>query len=112
MISPTALIVKLRELSETQPYVADYVSGPGLAWRRLSSAELLAFPFYRFLHHGESPRELEMKVGSFLSDASGVKLKSSGPVTSRSFFGVLRMARQAPSPYLYVGWQLRFGHRQ
>ena len=75
VISPTALIVKLRELSETQPYVADYVSGPGLAWRRLSSAELLAFPFYRFLHHGEIPRELEMKVGSFLSDASGSEVE-------------------------------------
>ena len=75
VVSPTALIVKLRELSETQPYAADYVSGPGLAWRRLRSADLSAFPFYRFLHHGESPRELEAKVGLFLSDAAGSEVE-------------------------------------
>ena len=66
--SPIGLIVKLRELSETQPYVPDYVSGPGLSWRRLTSEELLAFPFDRFLQHGERPRVLQTKVDSLLSD--------------------------------------------
>ena len=68
VLSPTGLIVKLRELSETQPYVPDYVSGPGLSWRRLTSEELLTFPFDRFLQHGERPRELKTKVDSLLSD--------------------------------------------
>ena len=68
VLSPIGLIVKLRELSETQPYVPDYVSGPGLSWRRLTSEELLAFPFDRFLQHGERPRVLQTKVGSLLSD--------------------------------------------
>ncbi len=71
VVSPTVMIVKLRELSETQPYAADYVSGPGLAWRRLSAEDILAFPFDRFLHHGERPRALEMQVGSFLADSAG-----------------------------------------
>ena len=71
VMSPTGLIVKLRELSETQPYSDDNVSGPGLAWRRLTSEQLLTFPFGRFLHHGERARELEMKVGLLLSDAPG-----------------------------------------
>ncbi len=68
VLSPTGLIIKLRELSETQPYAPDYVSGPGLSWRRLTSEELLAFPFNRFLQHGESPRELQTKVDSLLSE--------------------------------------------
>ena len=68
VLSPIGLIVKLRELSETQPYVPDYVSGPGLSWRRLTSEELLAFPFDRFLQHGERPRVLQTKVDSLLSD--------------------------------------------
>ena len=41
VLSPTGLIVKLRELSETQPYVPDYVAGPGLSWRRLTFEEFL-----------------------------------------------------------------------
>ena len=36
VLSPTGLIVKLRELSETQPYAPDHVSGLGLSWRRLA----------------------------------------------------------------------------
>ena len=68
VLRPTELIVKLRELSETQPYAPDYVSGLGLSWRRLTSKELLAFPFDRFLQHGERPRELQTKVDSLLSD--------------------------------------------
>ena len=48
VLSPTGLIVKLRELSETQPYAPDHVSGLGLSWRRLAPEELLTFPFDRF----------------------------------------------------------------
>ena len=75
VLSQTGLIVKLRELSETQPYAPDHVSGPGLSWSRLTSEELLAFPFDRFLQHGERPRELETKVGSLLSDTSGTEVE-------------------------------------
>ena len=68
VLSPTGLILKLRELSETQPYAPERVSGLGLSWRRLTSQELLGFPFDRFLHHGERPRDLRTKVDSLLSD--------------------------------------------
>ena len=87
VLSPTGLIVKLRELSETQPYVPDYVSGPGLSWRRLTSEELLAFPFDRFLQHGERPRELQTKVDSLLSDTPRTEVEvlwsSSDPIALR-----------------------------
>ena len=75
VLSPTGLIVKLRELSETQPYAPDHVSGLGLSWRRLASEELLTFPFDRFLQPGERPRELETKVNSFLSDIPGTEVE-------------------------------------
>ena len=87
VLSPTGLIVKLRELSETQPYVPDYVSGPGLSWRRLTSEELLALPFDRFLQHGERPRELQTKVDSLLSDTPRTEVEvlwsSSEPIALR-----------------------------
>ena len=68
VLSPTGLIVKLRELAETQPHAPDHVSGLGLSWRRLASEELLTFPFDRFLNPEERLRELESKVNTFLSD--------------------------------------------
>ena len=68
VISPTGLILKLRELSETQSYEPERVSGLGLSWRRLSSRELSIFPFDRFVHHGERLRDLITRVESLLSD--------------------------------------------
>ena len=68
VLSPTGLIARLRELSETQPYAPDHVSGLNLSWHRLTSEDLVAFPFDRFLQHGERPRDLEAKVHSLLSD--------------------------------------------
>ena len=65
VLSPTGLIVKLRELAETEPHAPEYVSGPGLSWHRLTSDELLTLPFASFLLHGERPRELQTKVDSF-----------------------------------------------
>ena len=89
VLSPTALILKLRELSETQPYAPDHVSGLGLSWRRLTSKELLAFPFDRFLQHGERPRELQTKVDSLLSDTPRTEVEvlwsSSEPIAVRGF---------------------------
>ena len=75
VLSPTGLIVKLRELSEIQPHVPDHVAGLGLSWRRLASVELLTFPFDRFLQPGERPRELESKVNTFLSDTSSTEVE-------------------------------------
>ena len=68
VLSPTGLIIKLRELSETQPYAPDHVSGLGLSWRRLAPEELLTFPFDRFLNPEERLRELESQVNTFLSE--------------------------------------------
>lgn len=75
VLAPTGLILKLREISETLPYAPDYVSGPGLAWRRLNSQELLTFPFERFLESGERRRNLEAKVDSLLSNTSATEVE-------------------------------------
>ena len=75
VLSPTGLILKLRELSETQPYAAERVSGLGLAWRRLTSQEFLGFPFERFLNRGERARDLRTKIDSLVSDNPGSEVE-------------------------------------
>ena len=75
VLSPTGLIIELRELSETEPYAPDYVSGLGLSWRRLAPEELLTFSFGRFLDPGERLRELKMKVDTLLSDTPTTKVE-------------------------------------
>lgn len=68
VLSPTSLIIKLRELSETQPYDPDHVSGLGLSWRRLAPEELLDFPFDRFLNPGERLRDLKSTIETLFLD--------------------------------------------
>ena len=75
VLSPTALILKLRELSENQPHAPDRVSGLSLSWRRLTSKELLGFPFDRFLKHRERPGDLRTKVDSLLSDTTRTEVE-------------------------------------
>ncbi len=69
VLSPTALILRLNELSEEQPYEPNRVSGLGLRWQRLSSDELSTFPFDRFLDRGESLRSFRGAIDSFLVDS-------------------------------------------
>ena len=87
VLSPTGLILKLRELSETQPHAPDHVSGLGLSWRRLTSKELIGFPFDRFLQQRERPRDLRTKVDSLVSDNPGTEVEvlwaSNEPVAIR-----------------------------
>ena len=68
VLSPTELVIELRELSEGQAYIPDRVSGLGLQWRRLTSNEFASFPFTRFLSHGEKLSQLREKLGSLLAD--------------------------------------------
>ena len=68
VLSPTALIVKLNELSEAQRYEPNFVSGLNLRWRRLRSQEISSFPFNRFLEHDEALGRLRDLVGILLSD--------------------------------------------
>ena len=75
VLSPTALIIKLRELFEKQPYTPDNVSGPGLVWRRLTSEELMTFPFDLFLEQGERVWELRSRIDAFLADSSEPELE-------------------------------------
>ena len=75
VLSPTGLIIELRELSEKQPHKPDYVSGLGLSWRRLTPGELMTFPFDRFLDQGERLGELETKVNTVLSDTPATEIE-------------------------------------
>ena len=66
VVSPTQLIIRLRELSEEQTNAPDRVSGLGLEWRPLTSSEFGAFPFARFLEQGEKLGSLRETLDSLL----------------------------------------------
>ena len=68
VLSPTELVIRLNELSETHVYEPDRVSGLNLQWRRLSSEEFSNFPFDRFLKQGEALGRLRDRVSSLLAD--------------------------------------------
>ena len=69
VLSPTELVIRLNELSETHAYEPDRVSGLNLQWRRFSSEEFSDFPFDRFLKQGEALGWLRDRVGSLLADS-------------------------------------------
>ncbi len=66
LLSPTELIMRLRELSEVTSNVPDCVSGLGLEWRTLSSSDLSDFPFKIFLEQGERLGQFREKLDYFL----------------------------------------------
>ena len=67
VMSPTELIIQLRELQETQAPVPDRVAGLGLEWRILSSKEFGSFPFERFLVQGEKLHQLRSNMESLIT---------------------------------------------
>ena len=75
VLSRTELILKLRELAETHPHAPEFVSGLGLSWRILTSNDLSAIPFSSFLQDRERPRELQTRIGSFLTDVSRTEVE-------------------------------------
>ena len=66
LLSPTSLIIRLRELSGERDREPDRVAGLELRWRSLDSSEFEAFPFDRFLEEGEKLNQLRQKVSSLL----------------------------------------------
>ncbi len=68
VLSPTELILQLNELTDTQAYEPDRVSGLELQWRRLKSDELSDFPFSQFLDGKEALGRLRTMVESLLVD--------------------------------------------
>lgn len=69
VLSPTELVIRLNELSETHVYEPDRVSGLNLQWRRFSSEEFSNFPFDRFLNQGEALGRLRDRVSSLLAES-------------------------------------------
>ena len=67
VLSPTNLIIQLHELSENQAYVPKRVSGVGLKWERLASANLASLPLTSFLNHQEKKGKFEEKLNSLLA---------------------------------------------
>ena len=67
VLSPTELIMSLRELQESQAPVPDRVSGLGLEWRSLNSKEFRCFPFERFLAKGEKLHQLRGSISSLIT---------------------------------------------
>ena len=68
VLSPTDLIIKLHELSEKQSYVLNRVSGSDLGWRRLTSTDLVSFPFTSFLDHQERKGKFREKLELLLAN--------------------------------------------
>ena len=75
VLSPTELIMQLRELSEDYPRTPDRVSGLALEWRRLTSEEFLSFPLTGFLNRGEKLGQFREKVEAFLVDQTRHELE-------------------------------------
>ena len=67
VMSPTALIIRLGELTERRPAPSDRVSGLGLVWRPLASEEFADFPFPLFLNPGERLRPLRDRVDAVVA---------------------------------------------
>ena len=67
VLSPTQLIIQLHELSEKQSYTPEWIAGPGLSWKRLTSGDLASFPYDSFLNRGEKQGKFREKLGYFLA---------------------------------------------
>ena len=67
VLSPTDLIIQLHELSGKQSYVSRRISGVGLKWERLASANLASLPLTAFLNHHETKGKFREKLDSLLA---------------------------------------------
>lgn len=75
VISPTALILRRRELAEAQASVPDRVMGLSLEWRQVNSSDYTSFPFERFLSHGEKLNQFRQRLDNLLSDRFSYELE-------------------------------------
>ena len=66
-VSPVELITQVHEISESQSYAPDSVSGINLAWRRLTSGDIASFPYDKFAEPGERHSRLKEKMTPFLA---------------------------------------------
>ena len=67
IISPSELIIRLHQLSESQSYMPDRISGLNLEWRRMTSSDITSFPFNFFLNEGERKGRFREILHSFLA---------------------------------------------
>ena len=67
VLTPTNLILKLHKLSAQEEYTPDTVSGPGLAWRRLTSTDLRSISFQPFLLHRERQGAFATRLESLIA---------------------------------------------
>lgn len=67
VLSPTDLIIHLHELSEKQSHVSKRISGVGLKWERLASANLASLPLTSFLNPHERKGRFREKLYSLLA---------------------------------------------
>ena len=111
VVSPTALIIQLHELSQRQSYAPDRIAGLNLRWQRLTSNDLVDFPFESFLKQGERKGKFREKVEPFLAKpnryecellrsddkviAMRVVTNSSDKILTMPLSGVIRSAEQS-----------------
>ena len=68
VLSPTQLVLQLRELSEWQSLGTERVAGLTLHWRRLTAEEFGQFPFERFLEKDERLGQLRRTLDRLLTN--------------------------------------------
>ena len=68
VMSPVALVVKLREYADGDAAQPEYVSGLQLRWSRLESDRFEIFPFNLFLDRRERLSRLKRRISSLLAD--------------------------------------------
>lgn len=65
VVNPTELIIRLYELSQGQSYAPDRITGFNLRWERLTSSDLVNFPFESLLN-GERKGKFREKLESLI----------------------------------------------
>lgn len=73
VVSPTTLIIQVHELSQRQSYAPDRIAGLKLRWQRLTSNDLVDFPFESFLKQGERKGKFKEKVEFFFAGPNRYK---------------------------------------
>ena len=68
LMRPTDVVVRLHELSDGQSYAPRRIAGSDLAWRRVTSSDLLGLPLAAFRTDNEKQHWLRKKLSFFPAD--------------------------------------------
>ena len=73
VLSPARLITRIHEMAESKSYRKTRTVSYDFAWRRISSDDLLTFPYEKFLKSGETKGRFRERLETFLSSPNRFK---------------------------------------